>query len=309
MEAIWTPEREVTPALAAALIREQFPALAVGGAPPLERIGVGWDNVAYLVDGRHVFRFPQRELAAPLLETESRLLPALAPRLPLPVPVPIFVGRPSAGYPWPFHGYARLAGRSACGAALDTAARARAAVPLGRFLRVLHAFPVDEAKRLGAPDDTLGRADLPKRVALARARLAEVRARRLGAESIALDGILDAADGARWAAPPPALVHGDLYARHLLVDEAGALTGVIDWGDVHVGHSGLDLSIAFGFLPPDAREAFFAAYGGAPDDDVLRFARLRVLFYGLVLLLYGTDTGDADLVREARTALAHVERP
>jgi aminoglycoside phosphotransferase (APT) family kinase protein len=305
MEALWTPEREVTPALAAALIGQQFPALAAGGAPTIERIGVGWDNVAYLVGGRHVFRFPQREIAVPLLETESSLLPALAPRLPLPVPVPIFLGRPTPHYPWPFHGYARLAGRSACGAALDRAARERAAAPLGAFLRALHEIPVDEATRLGAPGDTLGR-DVTKRLGLARERLDEARARGLGAESPALDEILAAADGARWAAPPLALVHGDLYARHLLVGDAGALTGVIDWGDTHVGHVGLDLSIAFGFLPPGARDAFFSAYGGAPDQDVLRFARLRALFYGLVLLLYGTDSDDADLVREARISLDHL---
>src|SRR5690349_5136172 len=101
MDAQWTPEREVTPALALALIRRQFPALAASGsgpAPSITRIGVGWDNVAYLVAGRFVFRFPQRRLGVSLIETETRLLPEIAPRLPLPVPVPIFVGAPSDDY-------------------------------------------------------------------------------------------------------------------------------------------------------------------------------------------------------------------
>jgi len=39
---------------------------------------------------------------------------------------------------------------------------------------------------------------------------------------------------------------------------------------------------------------------------VLCQARLRALFYGVTLLLYGTDASDADLVREARVALANV---
>jgi aminoglycoside phosphotransferase (APT) family kinase protein len=315
MDAQWTAEREVTPELARALIRRQFPALAAGDGPSIERIGVGWDNVAYLVAGHYVFRFPQRSLGVPLLETESRLLPALAPRLPLPVPVPIFVGRPEAEYPWPFHGYERIPGRSACGAALDEMARGRVAVPLAEFLRALHAFPADEAARLGAPDDTLGRADVPKRVRQTRERLAEVRARGLGGQRDgqlgdndgALDRICDeAAAGDARPAPPAALVHGDLYARHLLVGGDGALAGVIDWGDVHRGHRALDLSIAFAFLPPRARAAFFDAYGGVPDADVLRRARLQALFYGVTLLLYGTDTADADLVREAGVCLAHV---
>jgi hypothetical protein len=59
-------------------------------------------------------------------------------------------------------------------------------------------------------------------------------------------------------------------------------------------------------LPPRARAAFFDAYGGVPDADVLRRARLQALFYGVTLLLYGTDTADADLVREAGVCLAHV---
>jgi aminoglycoside phosphotransferase (APT) family kinase protein len=307
MQAQWTAEREVTPQLAVALIRRQFPALAAGGGPSIERIGVGWDNVAYLIAGRYVFRFPQRTFAVPLVETESRVLPVLARHLPLPVPVPIYVGRPEGDYPWPFHGYERIAGRSACGAALDEAARARAAVPLARFLRALHGFPADEAARRGAPDDTLGRADLPKRLRQTRERLAEVRARGLGGEDAALDRICAEAEaGDARAAPPATLVHGDLYARHLLVGEDGALAGVIDWGDVHLGHRALDLSIAFAFLPPAARPAFFAAYGGAPDDDVRRRARLQALFYGVTLLLYGTETADADLVREARVCLGYV---
>ena len=43
-------------------------------------------------------------MAVPTLLREIALLPALAPRLPLPVPVPQLVGRPTDAYPWPFWG-------------------------------------------------------------------------------------------------------------------------------------------------------------------------------------------------------------
>jgi aminoglycoside phosphotransferase (APT) family kinase protein len=307
---LWTAEREVSPALARALIGRQFPALGSGDDLSIARVGVGWDNVAYLVGGRFVFRFPQRSLAVPLIETESRLLPALAPRLPLAVPEPIFVGRPSDEYPWPFHGYRWLPGRSACGAALDDGARTRAAAPLGGFLRALHGCPIDEALRRSAPGDTLGRADLPKRVRQTRERLDEVRARALAPDHPAFDRICAEADGDDTPLPPPRLVHGDLYARHLLVDEAGRLTAVIDWGDLHLGHPALDLAIAFAFLPAPAREPFFAAYETGRDErcdeGLLRRARLQALFYGVTLLIYGTETADGDLVREARVCLAHL---
>ncbi len=306
MEAQWTAEREVTLELALELIRRQFPALAAGGRPSIERVGVGWDNVAYCLAGRYIFRFPRRSVAVPLLETESRLLPQLAPHLPLSVPVPIFMGRPSDDYPWPFQGYERIAGRSACGAALDETAREGAAAALARFLRALHAFPPDEAARLGAPRDLIGRADLPKRVRQTRERLAEARARRLGAADPTLDRIWAEAEAGDDAPTPTALVHGDLYARHLLVAADGTPVGVIDWGDVHLGQPALDLSIAFAFLPPRARPAFFAAYGGLPNDAMLRRARLQALFSGVTLLIYGTDIGDAALVSEARVCLANV---
>ena len=43
--------------------------------------------------------------------------------------------------------------------------------------------------------------------------------------------------------PPEAnaIVHGDLYFSHILVNEKGKLAGVIDWGDIHIGDVAIDL--------------------------------------------------------------------
>jgi aminoglycoside phosphotransferase (APT) family kinase protein len=86
-------------------------------------------------------------------------------------------------------------------------------------------------------------------------------------------------------------VHGDLYARHLIVDEAAVLTGVFDWGDVHVGDPALDLSIAFSFLPPAARCVFRQAYGDI-DEATWERARFRALHYGTILVEYGANSAD-----------------
>lgn len=48
----------------------------------------GWDSAATLVDGRWVDRRPRRPEVADQLRRETRLMPWLAPRLPVPVPVP-----------------------------------------------------------------------------------------------------------------------------------------------------------------------------------------------------------------------------
>src|SRR5213078_2237000 len=116
MTGPWAAERVVIPDLARRLVDAQFPDLR---PVQLELLGEGWDNTAYLVNNLIVFRFPRREVAAPLLEVEARVLPRIAPRLPVPVPRPRWVGRATSEYPWPFLGYPLLSGRRADLAELD----------------------------------------------------------------------------------------------------------------------------------------------------------------------------------------------
>jgi len=88
----WDADNQVTEQDAALLIERQFPDLAPAH---LETLGIGWDNVAVLVNGRFVFRFPRRQIAAGLVQREARILPQLAPHLPYPIPVPEYVGTPT----------------------------------------------------------------------------------------------------------------------------------------------------------------------------------------------------------------------
>src|SRR5438046_497684 len=48
----WQPERDVSPELAAQLINEQFPQLVPAR---LELLGIGWDNIAFVVNDEYVF--------------------------------------------------------------------------------------------------------------------------------------------------------------------------------------------------------------------------------------------------------------
>lgn len=297
MTRAWSPEQVVPPALARELIAGQFPEL---GGLPVEPLGVGWDNTAYLVGGRLVFRFPRRAVAVELIGVEARVLPRIAPRLPLAVPLPRWLGRPDRGYPWPFSGYERLPGRAAGDAGLDAVRRQRAAPHLGRFLAALHGV---DREGLDLPGDAIARADMTGRTAGMLERV----------EALAAAALVPDPDGLRRlvrelpAKPPPSaprLCHGDLYARHLLVDGAGLPSGVIDWGDVHAGHPAVDLAIAHGFLPPEARPAFLEAYGPV-DAGAWAFARLRALWYATVLMLYAHEVGDAPLLREAALTLGY----
>ena len=108
-----------------------------------------------------------------------------------------------------------------------------------------------------------------------------------------------------WIPGRGTLVHGDLYARHVLVDDEDAPCGVIDWGDVHLGEPAVDLGLAASFLPPGAHDAFREAYGPI-DDATWRMARFRALLSAVSVLVYGHDTGDADVLHEGRKALEHL---
>jgi aminoglycoside phosphotransferase (APT) family kinase protein len=294
MNRPWDADVELSPDRGACLIERQFPALAPAGLAPL---GAGWDNVAFLVNGRLVFRFPRRQIAADLIQREIRVLPLLAPHLPLPIPAPAFAGTPDAGYPYPFAGYELIPGTTACRSTWSGAERASSAVPLARFLAALHTIPIDAGTRAWGPTDDIERANLMKRARGMRERLRALAPDLGGIDAGALLDLVDRLATTPAREEPPCWVHGDLYARHLLVDDARRPCGVIDWGDVHLGDPALDLSIAFSFLPPAARAAFREAYGPV-DDATWDRARFRALHYGALLTDYGAEVGD-DAIRAA----------
>jgi len=292
----WLPEVVVPAELALELVREQFPGLG----RTIEPLGSGWDNTAYLVDGEVVFRFPRREAAVPYLALELRVLPALAPRLPLPVPVPRWAGTPSPGFPWPFSGYRHLAGRTADLAFLSSAERRAAAPVLAEFLRVLHAIPADG---LDLPGDGQEREDFAPRMPILTERL-----QALESAGIIADGQpwlrLFAADSPK-PPPHPVPVHGDLDERHILVDDANRVCGVIDWGDVHAGDPGLDLSLLYRFFPADERDDFLRVYGPI-DARTAGVARLWAVFQACTLAFFSHVTEDAPLLLAGLAAMRNV---
>ncbi|MCB9545098.1 MAG: phosphotransferase [Myxococcales bacterium] len=305
----WEADIDLDIAQAARLIHAQFPDVAMAAgvdgpealADAMAPLGEGWDNRAFLVAGRFVFRFPRREIALSFLEAERAVLPGLRGRLPLPIPLPRWLGQPSEAFPYPFIGYACVPGETADAVDFATLDLPALALALGGFLQALHAIPPPPA----TPLDQLRRSDSRYRHAQASARLAALADRALAEQAQAL---LDEA----FAALPPdsdavggaqrCLVHGDLYVRHLIVRE-GALAGVIDWGDVHQGDPAQDLAAAWLVLPGSARAAFFAAYGPV-DAGTRARARLRAAWDVAITLHYCEGADDPPMHRAALRCLA-----
>jgi aminoglycoside phosphotransferase (APT) family kinase protein len=92
MQQIWHAEVTVDSAMARELVETQFPDLSPVAA---RMLAAGWDNTAHVINESFVFRFPRRAIAVPLVIMEIQLLPWLASRVPLKIPVPNYVGEPS----------------------------------------------------------------------------------------------------------------------------------------------------------------------------------------------------------------------
>lgn len=296
MRAPWEAEVCVDEALAGKLIATQFPGL---GSPTLRRFGEGWDNVAFLVAERWVFRFPRRTISAELMATELRVLPAIAAHVSLRVPVPRFAGEPSDDFAWPFAGYERLPGEALSRSRLDEPGTARVARHVGGFLRELHGI---RAAVPGLDVDRLGRLNHAKCMPKAMDRLGQL------AEAGVIDGVAAYERTLEETAPPARAneplvpVHGDLYGRHILVDESAAC-GVIDWGDVHRGDPAVDLAVAFESFPPSARDALAAAYGPIRERTWVS-ARYRGLYHAAMVAHYGLRIDDSEMLRAGINGLS-----
>lgn len=300
MARFWAPEIDVDEDLARQLIAEQFPLL---GPKTLRPFGAGMDNAAFLVNDRFVFRFPRREIAVPLLEHETRVLPLLAAHVSTPIPVPVYAGAPSDRYPWLFAGYERLPGTSACSISLSLEEREALAPFLGHFLRQLHAIDPVPAIECGLPGDLIGRFDHARRFALAQERFAMLE--DAGAIADTKPFIDFMAATAPRDLQPSVIAHGDLYARHILVDERHALSAVIDWGDLHYGHPAVDLMAAHSFLPASAHNRFIDAYGGV-DARMWELAKYRAIYHCALVAHFASQIGDSALWDAGLTGLRFI---
>ncbi|GAA4543939.1 phosphotransferase family protein [Amycolatopsis samaneae] len=237
----------------------------------------GWDSAATLVDGRWVERRPRRPEVAGQLRTEVRLMPWLAPRLPLPVPVPHLVSDEPLV----------IRHELVPGEPLERP-DAEAGRRLGLFLRALHDCPVDEAIRHGLP--TAREAAVQHLATLDRFHAEVVPMLPAGLRPAAVS-LLDAMRNP----PGDTVVHGDLGPEHVLGDEGG-ITGVIDFGDTHAGDAAIDLAWTTYGTPKEFATALTAAYGitDALRERASRWHRLGPWHE----VTHGLDTEDPDTVRD-----------
>ena len=250
------------------LLKEQHPDLA---DLALRQVIGGWDNQLWRLGNELAVRLPRTERAPELLRKEYRWLPELAPRLPLPVPVPQRIGEPSERFPHTWLVTTWVGGEPADRTPITAV---EAADTLATFLQALHVdAPADGPVSYdrGVPLRTLGiDEDAP------------VAVRKVWDEAVAAP---------EWDGGPVWL-HGDLHPANIVVAD-GMLTGVIDFGDLSVGDPACDLAAAWVLLPDGAADRFFDAYAAA-DDAMITRARGWAVGKALALISVG-DAGDKGL--------------
>lgn len=267
-------EVEIDIPLIRGLLVSQQPDLA---DQPIEQVAFGWDNVSFRIGSDLVARLPRRAVAAELIANEARWLPDLAPRLPLPVPVPVFLGEPGRGYPWQWLLAPLLSGQPASHAVqVDYRACAE---DLGAFLAALHLLAPEEA-----PTNPYRGGPLSDRDRATRERL-EILSGEVEVDH--LQSLWERALSTPGHEGDPVWLHGDPHPGNLMIDN-GRLSGVIDFGDITAGDPATDLAIVWTLLPADHREVFWLSYGGGGKALRMR-ARGWALSLGTAYLAHSAD--------------------
>lgn len=235
-------EIEIGIGLVKRIVAEQFPGWA---DLPLKKVmSSGTNNALFKLGDGMVVRLPRISSAVKHINTERTWLPKLAPHLPVSVPLPLGLGYPSKGYPWPWTIYTWLEGLNPD---VDLLTEPELlASDIAQFITDMHRIDPTDAPpaRRGAPlevqDPQVRQAlkDLHDVIDIAAAT-------RIWEECLQVPA---------WA-QPPIWVHGDLMHGNLLVTE-GRLSGVIDFEGVGIGDPACDLIPAWNLLPVSARDTF-----------------------------------------------------
>jgi len=282
-----------------AWIADQFPELRIR---TVESLGEGYRNIAILVNGEWVFRFPKSRQGAEELNKEIHLLPLLAGRVKIGIPQFVYIGIQEDGRP--FAGYRKVEGEILGEDGISSVsdyARERLAAQLGDFMNDLNACPVEAAIQAGVPVQHLANDIHGLKTAAERQVYPHLEPTARDYLNRRFQSYLEEEAYSRYT---PALIHADLSPDHFLTDShRSALTGIIDFGDAAISDPDYD----YLYVLEDCGESFtrqVMAHRGETDLDArMRKIALFVTFDQVRYLLEGLESEDPDWIREGFEAV------
>ncbi|MBB1247065.1 aminoglycoside phosphotransferase family protein [Streptomyces durbertensis] len=259
------------------LLGAQFPRWA---ELPITRLTSGGTaNALYRLGDELTVRLPLRPDGADTAVREARLLPRLAPLLPLPVPEVVAVGAPTEEYPmnWAVHRW--IEGRNPVeGELAEPASVARSLAAFAVSMRRIDlpgGPPAHRGARLSSED---------------RETRAAIEALRRTDEPFDADAITEAWEEALAAPPwtgPPCWTHADLMPSNVLLAEH-RVSAIIDFGTVGMGEPATDLIPAWNLLPASVLPEYREAVG--VDDATWARGRGWALSMAVIQLPYYRST-------------------
>lgn len=228
------------------LINTQYPEWAALTIKPVEFSG--WDNRTFHLGNEMLVRMPSDAEYALQVEKEQRWLPKLAPKLPLPIPAPLALGKPSAEYPWHWSIYRWIEGQAAASTPIKNLKDF--AADLAQFLTALEKID-STGGPLAGPHSFYRGGPLLTYDAETRQAL-EILKDTIDVNTAT--EVWETALATTWH-NSPVWVHGDISVGNLLVKD-GQLSAVIDFGQLAVGDPACDLAISWTLFKGESREAF-----------------------------------------------------
>ncbi|MBO6522512.1 MAG: aminoglycoside phosphotransferase family protein [Balneolaceae bacterium] len=259
---------EITEEFVRALVATQFPEFSDHSVTFLSE---GFDNANFRLGDSLMVRLPRRTLRAVLLTQEIEWLPKLEHQLPIPVPAPIKIGKPTDAYPWSWTIVPFFEGNSALHESISESEIEK----LVRFLKVLHRI-----NPLGTPGNPYRGVPLSSRDHDVKNRMKELEQNDI-AVPLYIKNLWEMAV-AEHIDSEPCLIHGDLHPNNIIVKN-GEIQAIIDWGDVTKGDPATDL-VSFWMLIEDSelRLQAFEAYGAS--ESLIKRSIGWAVFYIAVFL-------------------------
>lgn len=274
-------EVDIDSKLVRALLESQHQDLA---SLPIKIMESGWDNVMVKLGDDLALRMPRRSVAEPLILSEQKWLPELAPLLPLPIPTPIRVGKPDKGYPYHWSVLHWLPGEAADVSPPVPSEYRR----LVHFLKALHSIEL----RTNAPKNSVRDCPLAKKQIDTEKRM-DVLSKETSLITSSVTRIWDEGLKAKVDVPKT-WIAGDIHARNVLID-SGKISAFIDWGDMCAGDPATDLASIWGLISnAQSRKSAMDLYG--MSNPTIARAKAWAVFFGVIL----AETGRKDTPRHAR---------
>ncbi len=266
MTALHDDEIDITEHDVRRLVDEQTP----WRGRPLRAAGAGTDNRMFRLGDDLVVRLPRRPGTADDVAKEQRWLPRLAPVLPVPVPEPVFRGRPDAGYPFEWSVLRWIQGSELDGSNITD--WTRFGCELGGFVEALHAADTTGARREEGLDWYRGERLNQRRddgfEAIDELRELD-RSESIGLDLDRVQQFWEEVTTIDDPVRPDVWLHADLRSANLVARD-GRLVGVIDFGGLCLGNPTAEHAAIWEY-PAPARTAYRERLD--LDDDTWQRAR------------------------------------